>query len=75
VRERLPKRTACTHLTELIGPAITTLFQSMSAKSFEEGGERKAMEQKPYFIDGCWSWRADGPALKKFFPQFVEKAE
>ena len=75
VRERLPKRMACTHLTELIGPAITTLFQSMSAKSFEEGGERKAMEQKPYFIDGCWSWRADGPALKKFFPQFVEKAE
>ncbi|MCB1523656.1 MAG: DUF2889 domain-containing protein [Rhodoblastus sp.] len=75
VRERLPKRMACTHLTELIGPAITTLFQSMSAKSFEEGGERKAMEQKPYFIDGCWSWRADGPALRKFFPQFVEKAE
>ena len=76
VRERLPKRTACTHLTELIGPAITTLFQSMSAKSFEDAsGSRKAPTQKPYFIDGCWSWRADGPASRKFFPQFVEGAE
>ncbi|MFT4097884.1 MAG: DUF2889 domain-containing protein [Rhodoblastus sp.] len=76
VRERISKRSACTHLMELIGPAITTLFQSMSAKSFEgEGGARKTPTQKPYFIDGCWSWRSDGPALKKFFPQFVEKAE
>ncbi len=75
VRERIAKRQACTHLMELIGPAITTLFQSMSAKSFEERAAGKAMEQKPYFIDGCWSWRSDGPALKKFFPQFVEGAE
>jgi hypothetical protein len=61
---------------ELIGPAITTLFQSMSAKSFEDAsGSRKAPTQKPYFIDGCWSWRSDGPALKKFFPQFVDGAE
>ena len=76
VRERIAKRQACTHLLELIGPAITTLFQSMSAKSFEDAsGSRKAPTQKPYFIDGCWSWRSDGPALKKFFPQFVEKAE
>lgn len=76
VRERIAKRQACTHLMELIGPAITTLFQSMSAKSFEDAsGSRKAPTQKPYFIDGCWSWRSDGPALKKFFPQFVEGAE
>jgi len=76
VRARIAKRQACTHLLELIGPAITTLFQSMSAKSFEDAsGSRKAPTQKPYFIDGCWSWRSDGPALKKFFPQFVEKAE
>ncbi len=76
VRERIAKRSACTHLMELIGPAITTLFQSMSAKSFEgESGARKTPTQKPYFIDGCWSWRSDGPALRKHFPQFVEKAE
>ncbi len=76
VRERIAKRQACTHLMELIGPAITTLFQSMSAKSFEgASGSRKAPTQKPYFIDGCWSWRSDGPALKKFFPQFVDGAE
>ena len=76
VRERIAKRQACTHLMELIGPAITTLFQSMSAKSFEDAsGSRKAPAQKPYFIDGCWSWRSDGPALKKFFPQFVDGAE
>jgi len=76
VRERIAKRQACTHLMELIGPAITTLFQSMSAKSFEDAsGSRKAPTQKPYFIDGCWSWRSDGPALKKFFPQFVDGAE
>ncbi|HMN73910.1 MAG TPA: DUF2889 domain-containing protein [Rhodoblastus sp.] len=75
VRERLPKRSACTHLTELIGPAITTLFQSMSARAFEDGAAKETHAQKPYFVDGCWSWRSDGPALRKFFPQFVEEAK
>ena len=77
VRARLEKRAACTHLMELIGPAITTLFQSMSYRDIENmGGETKnSRAQKPYFVDGCWSWRADGPTLKKYFPQFAEKAE
>ena len=77
VRARLEKRATCTHLMELIGPAITTLFQSMSYRDIENmGGETKnSRAQKPYFVDGCWSWRADGPTLKKYFPQFAEKAE
>jgi len=77
VRARLDKRASCTHLTELIGPAITTLFQSMSYRDIGKmGAEKKSTRaDKPYFVDGCWSWRSDGPTLKKYFPQFAEKAE
>ncbi len=77
VRARLDKRAACTHLTELIGPAITTLFQSMSYRDMEtlSADRKNTRAQKPYFVDGCWSWRADGPTLRKYFPQFVEGAE
>ena len=77
VRARLDKRASCTHLTELIGPAITTLFQSMSYRDIGNmGAEKKsARADKPYFVDGCWSWRSDGPTLKKYFPQFANEAE
>jgi len=74
VRERLPKLHACTHMIELIGPAITTLFQSMSYREPPDDGAAHAAKtnpRKPYFIDDCWSWRADGPTVAKHFPMFA----
>ncbi|MFV0280296.1 MAG: DUF2889 domain-containing protein [Rhodoblastus sp.] len=76
VRERLDKRAFCTHINELIGPAITTLFQAMSSHEVRESLKNKPgfVAQKPFFVDGCWSWRADGPTMKKYFPQYAKDA-
>jgi hypothetical protein len=75
LREKLPRLEACTHMVELIGPAITTLFQSMSYREPPDGGEAHAAKKnptRPYFIDDCWSWRADGPNVAKLFPMFAK---
>jgi hypothetical protein len=30
----------------------------------------RAQPRKPHFLDGCHSWRTDGPVVEKRFPQF-----
>jgi hypothetical protein len=75
MRARIPRLQACTHLLELIGPAITTLYQSMSYREPPDRDAAQAARQhpeKPFFLDGCYSWRADGPNVAKFFPQFAK---
>jgi hypothetical protein len=27
--------------------------------------------ERPFFINGCYSWRTDGPIVAKLFPQFA----
>ena len=78
VRERIGRRQNCTHMFELIGPAITTLYQSMSYREPPDDGaahEAKTNPRRPYFLDGCYSWRVDGPVVAKHFPMFAEKAD
>ena len=76
LRARLGRLDGCTHMIELIGPAITTLYQSMSYREPPDGvaEDVKAHPQKPFFLDGCYSWRADGPNVAKFFPEFSKAA-
>ena len=31
--------------------------------------------EPPFFINGCHSWRTDGPIVAKIFPQFSTKAQ
>lgn len=76
LRERIARRQGCTHLIELIGPAITTLYQSMSYREPPDEAAAKAAKadpQKPFFLDGCHSWRADGPNVARYFPAFSRK--
>lgn len=77
VKARLPRLSACTHLVELIGPAATTLYQAMSHEAPRPDRPVTPMvaPTTPYFIGGCWSWRADGPAVAQFFPQFAQPAK
>lgn len=78
LRERLGRRQGCTHMVELIGPAITTLYQSMSYREPPDEGAAHAAKsnpEKPYFVDGCYSWRADGPNVAKYFPMFAKTGE
>jgi hypothetical protein len=75
VRRKIGKLETCTHLAELLGPAVTTLFQTMSNGKEPEGRgsldhQREAVEP-PFFVGGCHSWRTDGPVVAEFFPQFA----
>ena len=69
VRQRLPKRMTCTHLMELLGPAVTTLYQATSYPyDRPNAGARSVSGMQPFFFDGCHSWRADGPNAARIFP-------
>ncbi len=77
VRRKIGKLETCTHLAELLGPAVTTLFQTMSYGKRPDGGDsmdgHRETTEPPFFINGCHSWRTDGPIVAKVFPQFATK--
>lgn len=77
VHSKLGRLESCTHLTELLGPAVTTLFQTMSHGNKPEGRDsledQRARTERPFFVGGCHSWRTDGPVVADMFPQFATK--
>jgi len=77
VRRKIGRLETCTHLAELLGPAVTTLFQTMSYGKRPDGGDSMdghlGTSEPPFFINGCHSWRTDGPIVAKVFPQFATK--
>ena len=80
VRNKIGKLETCTHLQELLGPAVTTLFQTVSSNKGDPEdrawSERAhAMTKPPFFVGGCYSWRRDGPVVAEMFPQFATKPE
>jgi hypothetical protein len=32
-----------------------------------------ALTEKPFFVDDCHSWRADGPVVARFYPRFSRR--
>ena len=62
----------CTHLKELLMPAATVAFQTMGSwpeegvVATEERPDRGS--ERPYFIDGCKAWAADGEVVKRLYP-------
>ena len=77
VRRKIGRLETCTHLMELLGPAVTTLYQTMSHGKKPEGRDSLENQQnsgkRPFFIGGCHSWRTDGPVVAAMFPQFATK--
>jgi hypothetical protein len=77
VQSKLGRLESCTHLTELLGPAVTTLFQTMSHGENPEGRDslenQRARTERPFFVGGCHSWRTDGPIVADMFPQFATR--
>jgi hypothetical protein len=77
VRRKIGRLETCTHLAELLGPAVTTLFQTMSYGKNPEGRDtlenQRRLGERPFFIGGCHSWRTDGPVVAAMFPQFATK--
>jgi hypothetical protein len=67
----------CTHLKELLMPAATVAFQTIGSwpkagKVATEAAPDTA-KKKPYFIDGCKAWAADGPVVERLFPLHYRK--
>jgi DUF2889 family protein len=77
VQSKLGRLESCTHLSELLGPAVTTLFQTMSHGRNPEGRDsledQRARTERPFFVGGCHSWRTDGPIVADMFPQFATR--
>jgi len=76
VRRKIGRLETCTHLMELLGPAVTTLYQTMS-HAMPDGGDavQQGSGKRPFFIGGCHSWRTDGPIVAAKFPQFATAPE
>src|SRR3546814_15335425 len=61
---------------DLMVPAITTLYQTIGMGKEPDG--RNALEEareagtRPFYLDGCYSWRVDGPVVREFLPAFAE---
>jgi hypothetical protein len=84
VRARLGGVHGCTHIVELLGPVATTAFQTISsgkARELERVHRAKSdpapqedapskPRRKPYVIDTCHAWAADGPVVKRWAPDF-----
>ncbi len=85
VRERLGGVHGCTHIVELLGPVATTAFQTVSSGKARElnrahrakmGAHPPEAEiagkprRKPYVIDTCHAWAADGAVVKRWAPDF-----
>jgi hypothetical protein len=84
VRERLGGVHGCTHIVELLGPVATTAFQTVGSGKARELAlahrnkigkppkpvDPNAPRQKPYVIDNCYAWAADGPVVRRWAPHF-----
>jgi len=84
VRARLGGVHGCTHIVELLGPVATTAFQTISsgkARELERAHRAKSdpapkadapskPSRKPYVIDTCHAWAADGPVVRRWAPDF-----
>ena len=86
VRARLGGVHGCTHIVELLGPVATTAFQTVSSgKARELNRAHRAKNgslpvpaakpaakppRKPYVIDTCHAWSAEGEVVKRWAPQF-----
>ena len=82
VKKKLGGVHGCVHLTELLGPMATTAFQTTwasNSKGREIMGlakrEAKPRTGKPPLLNTCHSYRADGPVVKEFWPDFFESKE
>lgn len=76
VRVRFGGKAGCTHLTELLGPAVTTAMQTVwhvrDQLSLPKELRRRPVEAVnglPPEVDRCHALRTDGDAVRKHYPR------
>ncbi|MBU1358538.1 MAG: DUF2889 domain-containing protein [Gammaproteobacteria bacterium] len=79
ILKKFPRTATCTHAQELLVPMATAALQGMALGRAPEGTASivrdPATTTRPFFVDDCHSWRADGPAVAHFYPQFSRKKD
>jgi hypothetical protein len=77
ILKKIPRNATCAHVHEVLIPMATVVHQGMSMG--RKPDEKVAMVPdpsltvQPFFVDDCHSWRADGPVVAQFYPQFSRK--
>lgn len=70
VMQRMSGAHGCTHLTDLLlGPVSTAAFQTVAAARARRDGTSKP-DRKPPLIDTCHAFAADGPVVRRQWPDF-----
>lgn len=59
----------CTHLVDLMGPATTTLFQTMAGISKGRGSNDTS---KPFYIGGCHAWATDSLQVQLYHLEYFQ---
>jgi len=74
---RVSRGLSCTHVHEVLTPMATVVHQALPFGHDPEGKVAltpdPALTEKPFFVDDCHSWRADGPVVARFNPQFSRR--
>ena len=70
VRDMFGGIKGCVHIVDLLGPAATTIYQTMSRR----WRKLKDSGRKPAIIGTCHAWASDSPVVKREFPQFYTGA-
>lgn len=71
LQERLGGTAGCTHLTELAQVLPTAVVQAFAGEVLDTR-EGSRSDQRPFQIDRCHALRADGPAVRQFYPRWYE---
>ena len=69
VKERLGGVRGCTHITELTQVLPTAVVQAFAGEVIDTRGDG-ADSAQPFQIDRCHALRADGPAVKTYYPRW-----
>jgi hypothetical protein len=68
VKERLGGIQGCTHITELTQVLPTAVVQAFAGEVIDTRGDA-ADSRQPFQIDRCHALRADGLAVKTYYPR------
>lgn len=74
VKERLGGVQGCTHITELAQLLPTAVVQAFANGVIDTRGEGASSSQ-PFQIDRCRALRADGLAVKTYYPRWYRSTE
>ena len=73
VKERLGGIQGCTHITELTQVLPTAVVQAFAGEVLDTRGDA-ADSTQPFQIDRCHALRADGLAVKTYYPRWYRAA-